>query len=166
MYFYYRNNLYKESSVFSFIKKHVWIDPSDRNYANSLNNDEFIKYAAKVTDNANDPFYSFKSKDEYRKWFIDDYPKAWRVRWILGELLSSDKKKNIAFTVQSLLDTLCDCDFLERIEDKASQEDIEHAYTFLESFGSKQKSNILYKYAYPFTEKDEIQQHLFMLNNC
>ena len=167
MYFYYRENLYKENSVICFIKKHVWIDPSDKNHANSLRKkDEFIEYVKRYTDNANDPFYEFKTKDEYRKWFVFDYPQAYRVRWILCELLSSDKSKNADFKIKDLLDALCDYDFLKKIEDKTSQASVELAYTFLESFGIKQKSNVVYKYAYPFTEADEIQQNLFMLNNC
>lgn len=111
-------------------------------------------------------FYEFKTKDEYRKWFVNDYSKASRVRWILSELLSADKSKNIEFTIKNLLDALCDCDFLEKIEDKSSQTDIELTYTFLQSFGSKQKANIVYKYAYLFTEKDEIEQQIFLSNNC
>lgn len=166
MYFYYRENLYKENSVICFIKKHVWIDPSDKNHANSLKKDEFIEYVKRYTDNANDPFYEFKTKDEYRKWFVNDYPQAYRVRWILCELLSSDKSKNADFKIKDLLDALCDYDFLKKIEDKTSQASVELAYTFLESFGIKQKSNVVYKYAYQFTEADEIQQNLFMLNNC
>lgn len=165
MYFYYRENLYKENSVICFIKKHVWIDPSNKNYANSLKKDEFIEYVKKYTDNANDPFYEFKTKDEYRKWFVNDYSKASRVRWILSELLSADKSKNIEFTIKNLLDALCDCDFLEKIEDNTSQASVELAYTFLESFGAKQKANVVYKYAYPFTEQDEIEQQIFLSNN-
>ena len=46
MYFYYREILYKESSIVSFIKKHVWIDPSDRDYVNSLNKNDFILIVA------------------------------------------------------------------------------------------------------------------------
>ena len=42
MYFYYREKLYKENSIVSFIKKHVWIDPSDRDYVNSLNKNELV----------------------------------------------------------------------------------------------------------------------------
>ena len=152
MYFYYRENLYKENSIISFIKKHVWIDPSNRDYVNSLNKNDFIEYVEQYTDNANNPFYDFKTKDEYRKWFINDYQKAWRVRWILCELLSEDKRKNTAFSIQNLLDALSDCDFLEKIEDKASQTDIELTYTFLQSFGAKQKANTVYKYVYPFSE--------------
>lgn len=167
MYFYYRENLYKENSIILFIKKHVWIDPSDRDYINSLKREKFVEYVEKYTDNANDPFYSFKSKNEFRKWFIDDYQKAERVRWCLCELLSSDKNKNIEFTIKNLLDALCDADYLEStFEDCASQNDIELTYTFLESFGAKQKANIIYKYAYPFTEADKIKQQIFMSNNC
>lgn len=88
------------------------------------------------------------------------------MRWILCELLSADKSKNIEFIIKNLLDALCDCDFLEKIEDNTSQTDVELAYIFLESFGSKQKANIVYKYAYPFTEKDEIEQQIFLSNNC
>ena len=109
---------------------------------------------------------SLRQKMSIEKWFVNDYPQAYRVRWILCELLSSDKSKNADFIIQDLLDALCDCDFLKKIEDKASQASVELAYTFLESFGIKQKSNVVYKYAYPFTEADEIQQNLFMLNNC
>lgn len=166
MYFYYRENLYKENSVICFIKKHVWIDPSDRDYVNSLKEENFVEYVEQYTDNANDPFYDFKTKDEYRKWFINDYLKTFRVRWVLCELLSADKSKNIEFTIKNLLDALSDGDFLETIEDKASQTDIELTYTFLQSFGSKQRANIVYKYAYPFTEKDEIEQQIFLSNNC
>ena len=166
MYFYYRENLYKESSIISFIKKHVWIDLCDKNHANSLKKDEFIEYVKKYTDDANDPFYEFKTKDEYRKWFINDYSKASRVRWILSELLSADKSKNIEFTINNLLDALCDCDFLEKIEDNTSQASIELAYTFLKSFGANQKANVIYKYAYPFTKMDEIEQQIFLSNNC
>lgn len=165
MYFYYRENLYKESSIVSFIKKHVWIDPSDKNHANSLKKDEFIEYVKKYTDDANDPFYEFKTKDEYRKWFVNDYSKASRVRWILSELLSADKSKNIEFAIKNLLDALCDCDFLEKIEDNTSQASVELAYTFLESFGAKQKANVVYKYAFPFTEQDKIEQQIFLSNN-
>ena len=150
MYFYYRENLYKENSVICFIKKHVWIDPSDRDYVNSLKEEKFVEYVEQYTNNANDPFYDFKTKDEYRKWFINDYLKTFRVRWVLCELLSADKSKNIEFTIKNLLDALSDGDFLETIEDKASQTDIELTYTFLQSFGSKQKANIVYKYAYIF----------------
>lgn len=82
MYFYYRKNLYKENSVICFIKKHVWIDPSDRYYVNSLKGEKFVEYVEQYTNNTNDPFYGFKTKDEYRKWFINDYLKAFRVRWI------------------------------------------------------------------------------------
>lgn len=164
MYFYYRKNLYKENSIVSFIKKHVHIDVSDRDYANSLKKDEFIEYVKKYTDNANDSFYEFKTKDEYRKWFVNDYLKASRVRWILCELLSADKRKNTDFSIQNLLDALCDCDFLEKIEDKTSQASIELAYTFLESFSTKQKANVVYKYAYPFSEWDKIEQQIFLSN--
>lgn len=153
MFFYYRENLYKENSIVSFIKKHVWIDLGDKNHANSLKKDEFIEYVKKYTDNANDPFYEFKTKDEYRKWFVNDYSKASRVRWILSELLSADKSKNVEFTIKNLLDALCDCDFLEKIEDNTSQASVELAYIFLQSFGSKQKANAIYKYVYPFTEQ-------------
>lgn len=48
MYFYYRENLYKENSVICFIKKHVWIDPGNKNYANSLKKDEFIECEKKT----------------------------------------------------------------------------------------------------------------------
>lgn len=164
MYFYYRENLYKESSIVLFIKKHVWIDPSDRDYVNSLKGEKFVEYVEKHTDNADDSFYDFNSKKEFRSWFINDYQKAWRVRWVLCELLSADKSKNIEFTIKNLLDALSDGDFLETIEDKASQTDIELTYTFLQSFGSKQKANIVYKYAYPFTEQDEIEQQIFLSN--
>lgn len=166
MYFYYRENLYKESSIVSFIKKHVWIDPSDRDYVNSLNKNDFIEYVEKHTDNAGDPFYDFKTKDEYRRWFINDYLKTYRVRWILCELLSADKSKNIEFTIKNLLDALCDYDFLKKIEDNTSQASIELAYTFLKSFGANQKANVIYKYAYPFTEKDKMEQQIFLSNNC
>lgn len=166
MYFYYRENLYKENSAICFIKKHVWIDPSDRAYVNSLKGEKFVEYVEQYTNNANDPFYDFKTKDGYRKWFINDYLKAFRVRWILCELLSADKSKNIELTIKNLLDALCDCDFLEKIEDNTSQASIELAYTFLESFGANQKANVIYKYAYPFTEKDEIEQQIFLSNNC
>ena len=146
MYFYYRKNLYKENSIVSFIKKHVWIDPSDRDYVNSLEEKKFVEYVEKYTNNANDPFYDFKTKDEYRKWFINDYLKAFHVRWILCELLSSDKSKNADFIIQDLLDALCDCDFLKKIEVKASQASVELAYTFLKSFGEKQSAKYVYRY--------------------
>lgn len=165
MYFYYRENLYKENSIVSFIKKHVWIDPSDRDYVNSLEREKFLEYVEKYTDSAGDSFFDFNSKKEFRSWFINDYQKAWRVRWVLCELLSADKSKNKDFNIQNLLDSLCDCDFLKTIEDNASQTDVELAYTFLESFGSKQKANTVYKYAYPFSEKDEIEQQIFLSNN-
>ena len=87
------------------------------------------------------------------------------MRWILSELLSADKSKNIEFTIKNLLDALCDCDFLEKIEDNTSQASIELAYTFLKSFGANQKANVIYKYASPFTEMDEIEQQIFLSNN-
>ena len=146
MYFYYRKNLYKENSAICFIKKHVWIDPSDRAYVNSLEGEKFVEYVEQYTNNANDPFYDFKTKDEYRKWFINDYLKTFRVRWVLCELLSADKSKNVEFTIKNLLDALSDGDFLKTIEYKASQIDIELTYTFLQSFGRNQKANIVYKY--------------------
>lgn len=57
MYFYYRENLYKENSIVSFIKKHVWIDPSDRDYLNSLKGGKFVEYVEKYTDSAGDSFF-------------------------------------------------------------------------------------------------------------
>lgn len=148
MFFYYRENLYEENSTFSFIKKHVRINPKDRDYVNTLDKNSFIKYVETYMNDANDPFYDFKTLEGFRYWFINNYIKARDVSWILREMISIDKHENSRFTVQDYLDTLCDCDFLESIEDEVSQESIELAYTFLETFEPTQNANIVYKYAH------------------
>ena len=148
MFFYYRENLYEENSTFSFIKKHVRINSKDRDYVNTLDKNNFVKYVETYMNVANDPFYDFKTLEEFRRWFIDDYIKASDVSWILREMISIDKRENSRFTVQDYLDTLCDGDFLESIEDDVSQESIELAYTFLETFEPMQNANTVYKYVY------------------
>lgn len=145
MYFYYRENLYKENSILSFIKKHVWIDPTDRNYANSLNKNEYVEYVEKYTDYAGDSFYDFKTKDEYRKCFLFDYPKSEKTYDILTELF---ELANTPLTVKDLKDSLCDVDVLEKLQKELGTDtpDIELAYTFLESFSEKQSAKCVYRY--------------------
>lgn len=145
MYFYYRENLYKENSVFSFCKNHVWIDPTDRNYTNSLNKNEYIEYVEKHTDNADDPFYDFKTKDDFRKWFLFDYYKSEKTYDILTELF---ELSNTTLTVKNLKDALCDVDILEILQKRLETDtsDIELAYIFLESFSEKQSAKYVYRY--------------------
>lgn len=138
-------NLYKENSIVSFIKKHVWIDPSDRDYVNSLNKNDFIEYVEKYTVNADDSFYDFKTKDEYRKWFLFDYSKSEKTYDILCELFDL---ANTTLTVKDLKDALCDVDVLEILQKRLGTDtpDIELAYTFLESFGDKQSASFVNTY--------------------
>lgn len=145
MYFYYRENLYKESSIVSFIKKHVWIDPSDRDYVNSSKREKFVEYVEKYTDNAGDSFYDFRTKDEYRKWFLFDYSKSEKTYDILCELFDL---ANTTLTVKDLKDALCDVDVLEILQKRLGIDtpDIELAYTFLESFGDKQSASCVNTY--------------------
>lgn len=145
MYFYYRENLYKENSVFSFCKNHVWIDPTDRNYTNSLNKNEYIKYVENYTDNADDLFYDFKTKDDFRKWFLFDYYKSEKTYDILTELF---ELSNTTLTVKDLKDALCDFDVLEILQKRLETDtsDIELAYIFLESFSEKQSAKYVYRY--------------------
>lgn len=148
MFFYYRENLYEENSTFSFIKKHVRINSKDRDYVNTLDKNSFVKYVETYMNDANDPFYDFKTLEGFRYWFINNYIKASDVSWILREMISIDRRENLRFTVQDYLDILCDCNFLESIEDEVSQESIELTYTFLETFEPMQNANVVYEYAY------------------